>query len=246
MIQLIIDGKQVHAEEDTTVLMAAEMAGIEIPHLCYDERLEPIASCRLCLVEINGSLVASCAYPVKEGTEVKTRSEKAEGARKVALELLLAEHNGECIVCDRSGSCLLEKYAYEYNIKPSFKKGPTIKNELFSLDRSKCILCGKCISVCKEIQQCNVLEFTFRGIDTRVSTSFEKSFKESGCVFCGNCLSVCPTGAMVENERIGKGREWELKKTETLCPYCGVGCNIILYTKNNRIVRVSLSRKLIQ
>lgn len=239
MVRLIIDEKEVDAEEGATVLMAAERAGIEIPHLCYDKRLEPIASCRLCLVEIDGSLAASCVYSVKEGLEVKTRSEKVENARKIAIELLLSEHNGECMVCEKSGICLLERYAYEYNVKPSLKKGITIKNELFSLDHGKCILCGKCISVCKEIQKCNVLEFAYRGIEARVSTPFEKSFKESGCVFCGNCLSVCPTGAMIENERVGKGREWDLKKTTTVCPYCGVGCDITLYTKDNKVVKVT-------
>jgi formate dehydrogenase alpha subunit len=246
MVRFTMDGKEIDAEEGTTILKAAEDAGIDIPHLCFDERIEPIASCRLCFVEVNGVLATSCTYRVKEGINVITKSDMIDSIRRRALELMLADHNIECIACERSGDCLLEKYAYDLKVKPAHggKKETynTIKNEFFSLDSNKCILCGKCISVCKEVQQCNVLEFAHRGIDTVVSTPFKREFRESNCVFCGNCLSICPTGAMVENGRAGKGREWELKKTKTVCPYCGVGCNITVHTKGSRIVKVTSSK----
>jgi len=253
MAKLFIDGKEVDVEEEATIFKAAEQAGIEIPHLCYDERLEPIASCRLCVVEVKGieNLVASCAYPVREGMEVYTNNERVKKARKLNLELLLSNHPLDCMTCEKSGDCLLERYAYELGVSCSSFSGEKSfvdekidyslveDNPFFDLDRNKCILCGRCIEVCSEVQQCNVLGFAQKGFKTIVTIGFDKPFKESNCVFCGNCLSVCPVGAITEKERKGKGREWEFEKTVTTCPYCGVGCQLVLHTKNNRVVKVS-------
>lgn len=246
-VHLDIDGKKVYANEKATILEAAKEAGIDIPHLCYDERLSPASSCRLCVVEVKGveTLVASCSYPAKEGMEVKTNSERIKKARSVVLELLISNHPLDCMTCEKSGDCLLEKYAYELEISSSRFQGEKINypvvsdNPFIERDNTKCVLCGRCIGVCDEIQQCEVLDFARRGFSTIVTTGMDKPLTETACVFCGNCLSVCPVGALVEKERKYRGREWEFKKTTTICPYCGCGCQINLHTKGSKVIKVT-------
>ena len=248
-VKIKIDGKEVEVEEGSTVLEAAKKAGIDIPHLCYEERLIPSSSCRLCVVEVKGvqNLVASCSYPVREGMEVRTDTERVKRARRVALELLISNHPLDCMTCEKSGDCLLEKYAYELGVSSSRFQGEKISypviqdNPFIERDNTKCILCGRCVIVCSDIQQCQVLDFAKRGFFTIITTGFDKKLTETDCVFCGNCLSVCPVGALVERERKGKGREWEFKKTTTICPYCGCGCQITLHTKDNKVVKVTSS-----
>ena len=246
-VKIKIDEKEILAEEGSTILEAAKQAGIDIPHLCYEERLSPPSSCRLCVVEVEGvqNLVASCAYPVREGIKVKTNTERVKRARRVVLELLISNHPLDCMTCEKSGSCLLEKYAYELGVTSSRFQGERINypvvsdNPFIERDNNKCILCGRCVNVCEEVQQCGVLDFARRGFATLITTGFNRPLTETACVFCGNCLSVCPVGALTEVERKGRGREWEFKKTTTICPYCGCGCQISLHTKNNTVVKVT-------
>ncbi len=246
-LHLYIDGRKVYVEEGTTVLEAAKKEGIQIPHLCYEERLFPSSSCRLCVVEVKGvqSLVASCSYPVREAMKVKTNTERVKRARKVALELIISNHPLDCMTCEKSGDCLLEKYAYQLKISSSRFQGEKVNyplitdNPFIERDNTKCILCGRCIAVCSEVQQCEVLDFARRGFSSIITTGFDKPLGETNCVFCGNCLSVCPVGSLVEKERKHQGREWELKKTTTICPYCGCGCELTFHTKGKKIVKVT-------
>ena len=246
-VHLDIDGRKICVEEGVTILEAARKAGIDIPHICYEERFSPSSSCRLCVVEVKGveNLVASCSYPVREGMEVKTNTERVKKARRVVLELLISNHPLDCMTCEKSGDCLLEKYAYELGVSSSRFQGERINypvitdNPFIERDNTKCILCGRCINVCSDVQQCEVFDFARRGFNTQISTGFDKPLTETNCVFCGNCLSVCPVGALVERERKSKGREWEFKKTTTICPYCGCGCQITLHTKDNKVVKVT-------
>ncbi|MBE0478842.1 formate dehydrogenase subunit alpha [Candidatus Aerophobetes bacterium] len=246
-VNLTIDDKKVCVEEITTILKVAQKMGMDIPHLCYEERLSPASACRLCVVEVKGveTLVASCSYPVKEGMEIKTNSERVKRARLVALELLISNHPLDCMTCEKSGDCLLEKYAYELGVSSSRFQGEKISypvildNPFMERDNTKCILCGRCINVCDEVQQCEVLDFARRGFSTVVTTGLDKPLTGTACVFCGNCLSVCPVGAIVEKERKRRGREWEFKKTTTICPYCGCGCQITLHTKDDKVVKVT-------
>ena len=246
-VHLSIDGTKVCVNEGTSILKAAKKVGIEIPHLCYEERLSPSSSCRLCVVEVKGreNLVASCSYPVSEGMEVKTDTDRVKTARRVVLELLISNHPLDCMTCEKSGDCGLETYAYQLGVASSRFQGEKINYPLISdnpfieRENTKCILCGRCINVCHDVQQCRVLDFARRGFPTIVATGFDKPLTETNCVFCGNCLSVCPTGALLEKERRHKGREWELKKTVTICPYCGCGCQITLHSRDNRVVKVT-------
>ncbi|MBM3157994.1 MAG: 4Fe-4S dicluster domain-containing protein, partial [Chloroflexi bacterium] len=246
-ITLQIDGRQVSVEEGTTVFHAARKIGIDIPNLCHMEGLSPTAGCRLCLVEVKGAraLFASCAYPVTAGMEVFTNTERVVKARKLALELLLSDHPYDCMTCEKSGGCALEKYAYEFGLpthrfhgeKHHYPLDET--NPFFVRDYNKCILCERCIKACSEVQFVDAIDFTNRGFNTKVATPYDRSLLESTCIFCGQCVASCPVGALTEKSRQHQGREWELKKVSTVCPYCGVGCNLELNVKDGRIVKVT-------
>jgi len=246
-VTLTIDGKEISVNPGITLYWAAKKLGIEIPHLCYDEDLPPMSACRLCVVEVEGmrNLAVSCSHPVSEGMVVHTDTERVRKARRMNLELILSDHNVECITCEKSGDCLLEKYAYEFGIKePSFggeKNEHVIRDDdpFIIRDYNKCILCGRCVYACGEIQYESAIGIAERGFPARVSTSFNKPLQETTCVSCGRCISVCPVGALTEKSRIGKGREWELEKVKTICPYCGCGCTVELNIKNGRLIKVT-------
>jgi len=242
-----IDGKEIEAESGKTVLQVAKDVGIEIPHLCYHPRLPPTAACRLCVVEVKGarSLAASCALPVSENLEVFTNTERVRKARRLVIDLLLSNHPLDCLTCEMAGKCDLQKYAYELGIKETSFKGEKTafgvrdSEPFFVRDYDKCILCGRCVSACAEVRHRYVIDFSHRGFATRITTPYDLPLLEGNCEFCGECVSVCPVGALVEKSRIRAVRNWELKKTQTICPYCGVGCTLELHTYKNRIVNVT-------
>lgn len=243
MLTLKINGKEIIAEKDT-IFNVASKNGIEIPNLCYDKRLFPFGACRVCIVEDKKrGIIPSCHTPIDDGMEIETNSENVIKHRKVIFELLLANHPLDCMTCEKSGDCKFEKYCYEYGVKDTRFKGRKrefeilSENQFFIRDYNKCIYCGLCVRVCNEIQFNYVYEFANKGFNTEIYP-YPKKMEESNCVFCGNCVNVCPTGSLTEKQRIGKGREWEFKKVKTICGYCGVGCNIHLYIKDNRIVKV--------
>jgi len=247
MIELTIDGKTIKVEEGTTILQAAKSVGIKIPHLCYHESLSPSSSCRLCVVEVEGArtLVASCSCPVSEGMKVKTDTERVLNARKLVIDLLLSNHPTDCLTCEKNGVCKLQEYAYEFGLTSTNFVGEKTQypidtsNPFIERDYSKCILCGRCVKVCNEIQLLNIIDFANRGFTTKISTFYEGSLQETDCAFCGQCIAVCPVGALTEKGRKFKGREWELKKVTTICPYCGCGCTIELNVKDNKVVKVT-------
>jgi formate dehydrogenase alpha subunit len=246
-IQLTIDGRKVKAEAGMTIFQAAEAAGIEIPHLCYREDLPPTSACRLCVVEVEGArtLVASCSYPVAHNLVVKTDTPRVLASRKMIVEFLLSDHPYDCMTCEKSGSCLLEKYAYAFGVrKPRFegeKHNYPLRsaNPFFERDYNKCILCARCVTVCHEIQYCEAVDQINRGFHTKVAAPYDRSIQETPCVFCGNCVSVCPVGALSEKAGRFQGREWELQKVPTICSYCGVGCTLVLNVKDNKVLKVT-------
>lgn len=209
MVNLTINGKQIQAEQGATILEAARAAGVYIPTLCYHPELCPEGACRLCMVEASGArtLVASCVYPVSEGMVVKTNTEKVREARKTVVELLLANHPKDCLCCQKSGDCELQKIAADLGLrKIRFEGGETkahtidCSNPSLVRDQEKCILCGRCIRICRDVQGMNVYSFAGRGFNTIVSTAFEHDLKDAACTYCGQCASVCPTGAIVEKD----------------------------------------------
>ncbi|MCF8144213.1 MAG: formate dehydrogenase subunit alpha [Deltaproteobacteria bacterium] len=252
-ISCTIDGKTITAGRDRTVLELAQENGIEIPTLCHTDVLAPTGACRICLVEVEGAraLMPSCATRIGDlpGERiVHTNSEKVRQARRIVLELLWSAHPNDCTVCEKSGACDLQKYSYEYNVdieryrsRDPYDFPPDYNNPYYVRDYNKCILCGRCIRACAELQGNYVFDFARRGFSTMVSTPMGAELRDSNCVFCGNCVALCPTGALVERSRLGKGREWEFKKTHTTCPYCGCGCTFDLCTRNNEIVKVDSS-----
>jgi len=246
MINIKVNGKEITVPSGKNIIEYTKDLGIDIPTFCYDERLKSDGACRMCVVEIKGMdrLQASCAVPATDGMEIFTHSEEVIQARKEILELTWASHPNDCVVCDANGDCKLQDYSYEYKIDSipvydGYKRNFDIddSNKFFYIDPEKCILCGKCVNVCKELQGVEALGLNERGFETFVSFAFDGGMETSNCVSCGNCVSVCPTGALMEKTD-NIFRSWETTKTRTTCPYCGVGCQFDLVIKNNKVVRI--------
>lgn len=250
LIICTIDGKEIFCEDGWTILQAAKSGGIDIPVLCYYPDITVIGSCRICVVEIEGErlLYTACSTPVKNGMVIHTKSERVLNARKLVIEMMLSQHFGDCLICDGAGDCLLEKYAYEFDAtgkmfsKTDFKElthSVDDRNPFIILDRGKCVLCGICIRVCEQWSHRSALSFVHKGNKIMVSTMYNKGLEDNKeCIFCGNCVTACPTAALYEKNAIRQGRIPEIKKTKTICPYCGVGCGLVVYSKENKIVKV--------
>lgn len=173
MVNITIDGKKLQVPKDYTVLQAAREAGVEIPTLCYLKGINEIGACRMCVVEIKGarSLQAACVYPVSEGMEVITNSERVRRARKVNLELILSNHDRNCLTCIRSGNCELQRLAEDLNVKQIRYEGENIRRPLDDFspsivrDPNKCVLCKRCINVCRNVQEVGVINANYRGLE---------------------------------------------------------------------------------
>jgi len=246
MINLTIDGKLIKAKKGTMVLEAALDNGIEIPHLCYQKGLSTAGVCRVCLVKIKDrpGMVTSCTTEVVEGMEVIAFDEEINAARRLIIELILSEHKHDCLVCESNGQCELQDLAYRLGIeKIRFAIEEPTKmiedsSEAILRDPNKCILCGRCIRACAELTVQDILEFADRGSQTHIIAGLDQPLAETDCVTCGACVQACPTGALTEKLARFQGRNWEFRKVRTTCPYCGVGCQIELNIKDNRIVKI--------
>jgi NADH dehydrogenase/NADH:ubiquinone oxidoreductase subunit G len=245
-VTLKIDGREVKAPEGVNLIDAAELAGIHIPNLCYIKGMRGIGACRLCLVEVEGmkAPVVACITKVKEGMNVNTSTEQVREMRKFVIDLILSMHPLDCMTCTKAGVCNLQHYAYDFELKESTftrkKFGFSIDeaNPFIKRDPDYCILCGRCVRVCKE-QGTNVLDFMGRGVGAKVTTAMDKPLQDSGCTFCGSCIDACPVNAILETDRWRKGREWEYEKTKSVCLFCGNGCDIVVSTKDGNIVKIN-------
>jgi NADP-reducing hydrogenase subunit HndD len=211
-VNITIDGKKLQVEQGTTILEAARQANIKIPTLCFLKDINEIGACRMCLVEIKGAraLQASCVYPVTEGLEIYTQSPSVREARKVTLELILSNHDRKCLTCVRSKNCELQSLAEELNIKDIRFDGQSTNLQIDDFspsiirDPNKCVLCRRCVSVCKNVQTVSVISAAERGFKSTISCAFEKSLAEVPCTNCGQCINVCPVGALREKDDTDK------------------------------------------
>ncbi len=206
MIELTINNIVVKAEEGMTILDAAKSVGIHVPTLCHMKDLFPTGACRICSVEVDGmrGLIPSCAYPVMEGMKVDTNSSRVRMARKTIVELLVENHPQDCLICVRNKNCELQDLSEQYNLREhryaGEKKDHAIDISSASMERdpAKCILCGRCVRQCGEVQKINAIDFTNRGFKSNVTTPFNKGLNVSDCILCGQCILVCPTAALRE------------------------------------------------
>ncbi|MFZ5597069.1 MAG: 2Fe-2S iron-sulfur cluster-binding protein [Bacillota bacterium] len=246
-VTLTINGKEVTVPKGTTVLDAAARAGIFIPTFCHDPEIARFGACRICVVEIPGmrNLPASCVTEATDGMVVETESPAVVEARKTILELLLANHPQDCLTCEKNGDCRLQDYAFRYGVKQTPFEGKKHEyplddsNPYIIRDLNKCILCGRCVRTCAQVEGRAVIDFTYRGFDTKVAPPMDTPLGESDCVYCGRCLSVCPVGALTYKRMAGQGRTWEFEKKPVTCTFCDSGCQFYLNIKDGKVVGVT-------
>ena len=247
-VTLTIDDRPVAVPAGSTILSACRSIGLSIPTLCFLETLNPVNVCRLCVVELEGArvLAPSCSRVVEAGMIVKTRSPRVVLARRLVLELLASS-------VDLSTAPGLAELLEEYDCRPDRFGGAAatvtqpvkVDNDLYVRDYSKCVLCYKCVQACgADHQNTFAIAVAGRGFAAGIATEFDAPLPDSACVYCGNCIAVCPTGALMasrefELRRSGAWEESRQTRTDTICPYCGVGCTLTLHVQDGEIVKAT-------
>ncbi len=245
-VDLTIDGIAVSVPKGTSVLHAATKVGIQIPRLCATDRLKPVGSCRLCVVEIEGrkGYPSSCTTSAETGMVVRTQTERLQDLRRNIMELYISDHPLECLTCGANGNCELQTQAGRVGLRQvRYGAGANHcalpkdeSNPYFTYDSAKCILCARCVRACDEIQGSFALSITDRGFASRVTPGPGSHFMDSACVSCGACVQVCPTAALLETSVLEQGQPDH--SILTTCAYCGVGCSLRAEMKGGTVVRM--------
>jgi predicted molibdopterin-dependent oxidoreductase YjgC len=243
MVKLTIDGTAVEVEKGKTILEAAQSVGIGIPTLCHDRRLIPFGACRICVVQQKGKseLLPACFTPAKADMEILTQSPEISESRRLQLQFILLNHPMICPRCEKEGECSLQRLAYEYGVEETLypwertSSPADDRSPLLQRDPDKCILCGRCVRICDEVQGVGELSFSKRGIKTVIDTDFHRPLQ---CEFCGQCMDTCPVGAITSNRFDYTLKGWEMEEATTPCPYCACGCSLTIASKNGEIRQV--------
>jgi predicted molibdopterin-dependent oxidoreductase YjgC len=247
-LAITIDGRNITAEKGKTILEICQKNGIHVPTLCYHPRLRVVGTCRVCVVEVEGEprLTTACITPVeREGMVVYTKSKRVLEARRMVVELLLAGGDHNCLFCESNGRCELQDLAYDLRIEaPRFPIDQPAwdidnSNPMIFRDPNKCVLCGRCVRACNEVQVNKVIDFGYRGHRGKIVTDHDKDYADSACVFCGECVQVCPTGALLEQKARFGGRPWDAEVVTSTCAYCGIGCSIDLHVVDGKVVKIT-------
>lgn len=246
-ISLEIDGQSITVAPGTTLRAACEAAQHKVPTLCWHENLTPANACRACVVEVKGArtLVASCSRVAEDGMEVKTQSDRVLNARKVVAELLLSTSDSQLapdlIELAKTSGADADRFAGG----ATWSQPALEDNNLYVRDLSKCILCYRCVEACgDDAQNTFAIAVAGRGFNAHIDAGFGRDLPESDCVYCGNCVAVCPTGALIGKKewdlrQTGQWDESRISQTETICSFCGVGCELSLHVMDNQIIKVS-------
>ena len=248
LVRLTVDGREVEALEGSTILDVCRTMQIDTPTLCQLDNLTPINVCRVCVVELEGSrvLVPACSRRVEAGMNIKTDSERVRHSRRLVLELLAS--SVDMSLCSPQVRGWMVRYGAaptRFGEVATVAQPVKVDNDLYVRDYSRCILCYKCVEACGvDAQNTFAISVAGRGFDAHISTEFDVGLPDSACVYCGNCIGVCPTGALMfksEHDMRAAGAWDESRQTvtETVCPYCGVGCMLELHVQDNSIVKVT-------
>src|SRR5246127_3801126 len=285
-IRLTLDGEATEAKEHELLIDLLQRSNAKIPAVCYHHQLGPVQTCDTCLVEVNGKLERACAMPIVEGMEVKTKSSRADGAQREAFDRILSNHMLYCTVCDNNnGNCTVHNttklLAIEHQRIPFRSKPYEVDNTnpFYRYDPDQCILCGRCVEACQNVEVNETLSINWEDPNPRVLWDGGSTIDESSCVSCGHCVTVCPCNALMEKSMLGhagfltsirksalsgmidvvKGvepetgygailqvseteeamREHRIRKTKTVCTYCGVGCSFDVWTKDRHILKIA-------
>lgn len=243
MVRMTIDGMTVKVPKGTLVIEAARRVGVMIPHFCYHPKLKPDANCRMCLVEVEKmpKLQTACSTPVDEGMSVRTATTVVNDAHKSVLEFILANHPLDCPVCDQGGKCDLQDFSHQYTATSRFVETKRIfPKEYFSplieTQMNRCVQCLRCVRYCDEVMDVKALAPVGRGTMTEI-----KHFGPHplDCEFCGGCVQICPVGAITSRLSMYEYRPWMLKRADTICGYCGDGCQMTVHTKEKELIEVN-------
>ncbi len=246
---ILLDGERIAFQPGETLYEIASREGREVPTLCYDPRLEPLGSCRLCMVEIQGARnpAASCTTRASEGMEVRTRTEALERGRRILLEMVASENPPDRVdplrgYASQELSGLLDRYEARSGRFAGARSGASREddpNPFILRDYGRCISCYRCVRVCAEQEGDHAIHIAGRGFRSRITTEFSGLLEDSACTFCGQCVQTCPTGALADRKAMRAAElPGPIGKTRSVCPYCGVGCSVDILSKGDRLVGV--------